>query len=52
MMRVPIPLPSIQVPGGLVLSYSDKAEFLTGNLEAQFQLVDDPSDPKFTKIVK
>jgi hypothetical protein len=39
------------VPGGLALSDSEKAEALADSLEAQFQPVDDPSDPAFTEMV-
>jgi hypothetical protein len=44
-IRVPIPSPPLQVPGGLGISYSKKAEALDDRLEAQFQPVNDPSDP-------
>jgi hypothetical protein len=52
-MRVPIPSPPspLQVPGGLSLSDSEKAEALADNLEARFQPVDDQSDPAFTEMV-
>jgi hypothetical protein len=39
------------VPGGLALSDSEKAEALADSLEAQFQPVDDPSDPALTERV-
>jgi hypothetical protein len=41
----------MQGPGGLALSDSEKAETLADSLEAQFQPVDDPSDPAFTEMV-
>jgi hypothetical protein len=41
----------MQVTGGLAFSDSEKAEALADSLEAQFQPVDDPSDPAFTQIV-
>jgi hypothetical protein len=41
----------VQVPGRLALSDSEKAEALADSLGAQFQSVDDPSDPAFTEIV-
>jgi hypothetical protein len=50
-MRVPTPSPPLQGPGGLALSDSEKAEVLADRLEAQFQPVDDPSDPAFTERV-
>jgi hypothetical protein len=50
-MRVPTPSPSLQVPGGLAPSDSEKAEALANSLEAQFQPVDDPSYPAFTEMV-
>jgi hypothetical protein len=49
--RVPTPSPPLQVPGGLAPSDSEKAEALADSLEAQFQPVDDPSDPAFTEWV-
>jgi hypothetical protein len=36
-MFVPTPSPPLQVPGVLALSDSEKAEALTGKIEAQFQ---------------
>jgi hypothetical protein len=42
-MRVPTPSPPLQVPGGLALSESEKAEAQAHSLEDQFKLVDDPS---------
>jgi hypothetical protein len=42
----------LQGPGGLALSDSEKAESLAVSLEAQFQPVDDPSDPAFTERVE
>jgi hypothetical protein len=50
-MRVSTPSLPLQVPGGLAVSDSEKAEALADSLEAQFQPVDDPSDPAFTEIV-
>jgi hypothetical protein len=50
-MRVPIPSPPLQGSGGLALSDSVKAEALADSLEAQFQPVEDPSDPAFTEGV-
>jgi hypothetical protein len=50
-MRVPTPSPPLQGPGGVALSDSEKAEALADSLEAQFQPVDDPSDPAFTELV-
>jgi hypothetical protein len=50
-MRVPTPSPPLQVPGGLALSDSEKAEALADSLEAQFQLVNDPSDPAVIEMV-
>jgi hypothetical protein len=50
-MRVPTPSPPLQGPGGLALSDSERAEALADSLEAQFQPVDDPSDPAFTESV-
>jgi hypothetical protein len=46
LMRVPTPL---QVPAGLALSRFEMVEALADGLEAQFQPVDDPSDPAFTE---
>jgi hypothetical protein len=48
LMRVPTPL---QVPAGLALSDSERAEALADSLEAQFQPVENPSDPAFTESV-
>jgi hypothetical protein len=50
-MRVPTPSPPLQGPGGLAVSESERAEALADSLEAQFQPVDDPSDPAFTEMV-
>jgi hypothetical protein len=44
-MRVPTPSAPLQVPRGLALSDSEKAEALADSLKAQFQPVNDPSDP-------
>jgi hypothetical protein len=41
----------LQGPGGVALSSSKKAVDLADSLEAQFQPVDDPSDPAFTEMV-
>jgi hypothetical protein len=51
-MQVTIPLPPLQIPDGLALSYSKKAEALADSLEAQFQPVDYQSDPTFTETVE
>jgi hypothetical protein len=50
-MRVPTPSPPIVVPGGLVLSDPEKTEALADSLEAQFQPVNDPSDPAVVEII-
>ena len=50
-MRVPTPSPSLVTQGGLVLSDSEKAETLADSLEAQFQPVNDPSDPAIMEMV-
>jgi hypothetical protein len=50
-MRVPTPSPPLQLPDGLYLSDSEKAEALADSLEAQFQPIDDPSYPAFTEMV-
>jgi hypothetical protein len=39
-MRVPTPSPHLQMPGGLVLSDSEKVEALADSLESQFQPLD------------
>jgi hypothetical protein len=39
------PLTPLQVPAGLVLSDSEMAETLADSLQAQFQPVNDPSEP-------
>jgi hypothetical protein len=39
------------VPGGLALSDSEKAEALADSLEAQFQPMNDPSDPAVIEMV-
>jgi hypothetical protein len=41
----------LQVSGELALSDSEKAEALANSLEAQFQLVDDPSDLAVIEMV-
>jgi hypothetical protein len=43
--------PPLQVPSGLAVSDSEKAEALAKSLEAQFQPVDDPSEPALTEMV-
>jgi hypothetical protein len=50
-MRVPTLSPPLLVPGGLALSDSEKAEALADNLEAQFQPVNDLSDPIVIEMV-
>jgi hypothetical protein len=50
-MRVPTSSPPLQVPGGLALSDSEKAEALADSLQAQFQPVNDPSDPAAIEMV-
>jgi hypothetical protein len=50
-MPVPTPSPPFQVPGGLPLSDSEKADTLADNLEAQFQPVNDPSEPAVIEMV-
>jgi hypothetical protein len=50
-MRVPTPSTPLQVPGGLALSDSEKAEALVDCLEAHFQPVNDPSDPAVLEMV-
>jgi hypothetical protein len=40
-----------EVPGGLALSGSEKAEALADSLEAQFQPVNDPSDPAVNEVL-
>jgi hypothetical protein len=49
--RVSNPSPSLQVPRGLALSDSEKAEALADSLEAQLQPVNDPSDPAVIEMV-
>jgi hypothetical protein len=50
-MRVPTASsPPPASGGGLSLSDSEKAEALADSLEAQFQPVNDPSDPAFIEI--
>ena len=44
-IRVPTPSPPLVTPGGIALSDSEKGEALADNVEAQFQLVTDPSVP-------
>jgi hypothetical protein len=41
----------LQLPGGLALSDSEKAEALAASLDAQFQPANDPSDPAFIDMV-
>jgi archaellum component FlaG (FlaF/FlaG flagellin family) len=50
-MLVPTPSPLLQVTSGLALSDSEKAEALADSLEAQFQPVNDPSDPAAIEMV-
>jgi hypothetical protein len=50
-MRVPTPSSPLLVLGGLALSDSEKAEALADSLEAQFQPVNDPSDPAVIEMV-
>jgi hypothetical protein len=50
-MRFPTPSAPLQVPGGLALSDSEKAEALADSLEAQFQPVNDPWDPAVIEMV-
>jgi hypothetical protein len=50
-MRVPTPSPPLVTQGGLALSDSEKAEALVDSLEAQFQPVNDPSDPAVFEMV-
>jgi hypothetical protein len=50
-IRVPTPSPAMRVPGGLALSDSEKAEVLPDSLEAQFQPVNDPSEPAVIEMV-
>jgi hypothetical protein len=45
------PRPPLQVPGGLALSDSEKAEALADSLEAQLQPVNDTSDPAVIEMV-
>jgi hypothetical protein len=51
MMRVPTPLPPFQVPGVLDLSDCEKAEAVADSRLAQFQPVNDPSDPAVIEMV-
>ena len=51
MMRVPALSPTRVTPGGIALSDSEKPEALADNLEAQFQVVTDPSVPTVIEIV-
>jgi hypothetical protein len=50
-MRVPTPSLPLQLPGGLALTDPERAGALADSLGAQFQPVDDPSDPTFTEMV-
>jgi hypothetical protein len=50
-MRVPIPSPLLVTQVWLALSDSEKAEALADSLEAQFQPVNDPSDPAVIETV-
>ena len=51
MMRVPTLSPPLFTPGGIALSDSEKAQALTDSLEAQFQSVNDPSNPAVFEMV-
>jgi hypothetical protein len=50
-MRVPTPSPPLVTQGGLALSDSEKAGALADSPEAQFQPVNDPSDPADIEMV-
>jgi hypothetical protein len=50
-MRVPTPSRPLQVPGGLALSHSEKAEALADSLETHFQPMNVPSYPAVIEIV-
>jgi hypothetical protein len=41
----------LQGPGGVALSDSERADALSDRIEAQFQPVDEPSDPAFIEMV-
>jgi archaellum component FlaG (FlaF/FlaG flagellin family) len=45
------PIPPPVTPGRLALSDSEKAEALADSLEAQFQPVNDPSNPAVIEVV-
>jgi hypothetical protein len=49
--RVPSPSLPLQVPGGVALLDSGKAEALADSLAAQFQPVDDRSEPTVIEMV-
>jgi hypothetical protein len=51
LMRVPTLSPHLVTLVGLTLLDSEKAEALADSLEAQFQPVNDPSDPAVIEIV-
>ena len=48
---MPTPSPPLVTPGRFSLSDSEKGEALVDSLEAQFQLVNDPSDPAVIEMV-
>jgi hypothetical protein len=50
-MRVHNPSPPLVTPGGIAVSDSEKAEAFADNLETQFQLVTNPSDPAVIEMV-
>jgi hypothetical protein len=50
-MRGLTPLSRLQLPGVLALSDSEKAEALAGSLEAQYQPMNDPSEPAIFEMV-
>ena len=50
-MRFPTPSPPLVTPGGIALSYSEKAEALADSLETQFQPVTDHSVPAVIEMV-
>jgi hypothetical protein len=45
------PFPPLVTQGGLALSDSEKAEALAERIDAQFQPVDDQSDPAVIEMV-
>jgi hypothetical protein len=50
-MRFPTPSPHLLVLGGLALSDFEQAEALADRLGAQFQLVNDPSEPAIIEMI-